>query len=554
MLVLLCVIITTKVEAAKIVAKPQMVDILLNDELLKASFYQIDGNNYVQLKDLAQILVNKSAKFNIGSDKKNNAIEIIPGKKYVFNNTTYDVKKNTPKKISSSTTKISINGKVQNMKTYVIDGVTYFKLRDLAKPLGFEVGYDEKAKKVKITTKPIAGVYPIGKVVDWDNNVKSGFHPRYAYKLRNFIFENNDGTISLMEVQDDIVITTYNSQFKKISSKKVKLELQEFGTFYSGEKYNYISYGAFNREQSNKEVIRIVKYDKNFNRISAASIKGDEITTTIPFDAGSGGRMAEFGDVLTYHSSREHYKAKDGLNHQSNLTIEINTNTMKVMNKLSPSPWNHVSHSFDQYVLKNSEATVYLDHGDAYPRSLVLNKKTVDGYQHELSFFNIAGRIGANETGVSIGGFEQSSSSYLVAFNSINQNNNYEYTHSYFGGVRRNVYLYAIPKDFTSDTQQMTKTVIANYEKTKIYTSTPTLVKVTNNQFAVLWQEFSENYIIGDLKYVYVDGQGKIISQVRTLPDFKLSKVQPIVKGNKIIWFAKDGKRKVIYEMNIDIK
>ncbi|MEO4054453.1 hypothetical protein [Solibacillus sp. CAU 1738] len=552
-LMLLCVVIPMKVEAKKIDAKPQMVDILLNDEPDRASVYNINGDNYLQLSDLAQLLVNESSKFNFNLDKKSKVIEIIPKQKYVFGYYTYRDKKNTPKKISNNSTKLLINGKTHNLKTYLIDGNTYFKLNDLASLLGFEVGYDQKAKKVNITTEPIPGVHQLGKLA-WGVNLKSSNHPSWADQVKDFVFENNGGTISLLEVEDEIVITTYDSNYKKLASKKVKRELQKFGVFYSGEKYNYISYGATNTEESNKEVIRIVKYDKNFNRISAASIKGHDITTTIPFNASSGGRMAEYGDILAYHTSRERYTSEDGKNHQSQLTIEIDTNTMQVINELSPFQWNHVSHSFDQYVTMDGDATVYLDHGDAYPRSLVLHKKTIDGENEVLSFFDISGKRGANVTGVSIGGFEQSSSHYLVAFNSINQNNNYEYTS--FDLVngdadKRNVYVYAITKDFSYSNQQMTKTVIANYEKTKLYTTTPTLVKVTDDKFVVLWQEYSKDLIMGDFKYVYVNGLGEMTSPVRTLPDFKLSNVQPIVKDNKIIWFAKDGKRKVIYEIDV---
>ncbi|HBS44626.1 MAG TPA: hypothetical protein DEA91_09550, partial [Paenibacillus sp.] len=96
----------------------------------------------------------------------------------------------------------------------------------------------------------------------------------------------------------------------------------------------------------------------------------------------------------------------------------MNTQTMTVTNDLGRFQKNHVSHSFDQYVLFDGAAHVLVDHGDAYPRSIVLNKGNGTSY-NEVDLFNIPGKIGANTTGVSIGGFEMSSANYIVAMNTI---------------------------------------------------------------------------------------------------------------------------------------
>jgi len=82
----------------------------------------------------------------------------------------------------------------------------------------------------------------------------------------------------------------------------------------------------------------------------SVSVKGGESFTTKPFDAAAG-RMAEDGDRLVFHTSRERYTTSDGLNHQSQLTLIVDTGAMKVLNDLGPFQSNHVSHSFDQYVL-----------------------------------------------------------------------------------------------------------------------------------------------------------------------------------------------------------
>mgnify|MGYP003301468129 CR=1 FL=1 len=52
--------------------------------------------------------------------------------------------------------KLNINGKPANSHSYVIDGYTYFKLRDLGDLLGFTVGWDTATSSISITT-PWAG-------------------------------------------------------------------------------------------------------------------------------------------------------------------------------------------------------------------------------------------------------------------------------------------------------------------------------------------------------------------------------------------------------------
>ena len=48
--------------------------------------------------------------------------------------------------------KLNINGRVENSNSYVIDGYTYFKLRDLGNLLGFTVGWDTATSSISITT------------------------------------------------------------------------------------------------------------------------------------------------------------------------------------------------------------------------------------------------------------------------------------------------------------------------------------------------------------------------------------------------------------------
>lgn len=81
--------------------------------------------------------------------------------------------------------------------------------------------------------------------------------------------------------------------------------------------------------------------------------------------------MAQYGNELYIHTSRLRYTSDDGKNHQSNLTIKINIDQMKVTDISDPYPSNHVSHSFNQHIYADKNNVYFVDHGDARPRSRV---------------------------------------------------------------------------------------------------------------------------------------------------------------------------------------
>lgn len=119
-----------------------------------------------------------------------------------------------------------------------------------------------------------------------DNHLTANF-TRWKNQISSYIVDNNDGTKSVIEtnrlnkekgINDIVTIDTYDKQYNLIDSKKIDFELPLFGGFYSGKEYNYIVFGQENiEENNNKEVIRIVKYDKDYNRIGNASIRGRKL-------------------------------------------------------------------------------------------------------------------------------------------------------------------------------------------------------------------------------------------------------------------------------------
>lgn len=376
---------------------------------------------------------------------------------------------------------------------------------------------------------------------------------RWSDVTTSFVYEY-DGYLYIVNVLGNINVTKYDAEFNKIDEFKVAPELSLWGGFFSGKTYNYIVFGQKNTEEDlSKETYRIVKYDKDFNRISQASIVGSQCNTTVPFDAGTVA-MAENSDgtELTVHTSRERFTSEDGLNHQSQFTVILDTKTMQPINELKLFQNNHVSHSFNQFVRYDGNTPVLVDHGDAYPRSVVLSKRTAGGSYSELDLFAIPGATGANCTGVNVGGFEVSADNYIVAINSIDHGKVTSYDSFNMYGLdkdERNAVILVSPKNNT-DEAKVKKIYLTDYVNKNLHATAPYLVKIDDNKFVVIWKEykliedtdyFGDKYIQykeNGVKYVIIDGNGNKIGQIQNLgAECNLSDCQPIYYNGEIVWY-----------------
>ena len=91
-------------------------------------------------------------------------------------------------------------------------------------------------------------------------------------------------------INNNIGVEYYDNNFNILKKNKIELELEVYGGFYAGSNAYYIVVGQNNTEEDdNLEVIRVIKYDTNWNRIGAAkitsntSIYGGKVR--YPFDA-----------------------------------------------------------------------------------------------------------------------------------------------------------------------------------------------------------------------------------------------------------------------------
>lgn len=373
------------------------------------------------------------------------------------------------------------------------------------------------------------------------------WNPRWSDTQTSYLFVNSDHRLSLLNASsEDIHVVTLDKDYQLLNQQRIELELPIFGAFYSGGDYNFIAFGQENMEEDDsKEVIRIVCYDKEFRRIDSVSVYGGESVTINPFDGGCG-KMAQAGNELTFHTSRLRYTTEDGLNHQSQLTIVLDIPSMTVKNKLGSFQENHVSHSFNQFVAYDGPTRILVDHGDAYPRSVVMHISNSPSGYRELDLFAIPGEVGANATGVSVGGLAVSDTAYLVAMNSVDHSRVLEYTTLHVVGLpadQRDIILCVVPKNGSAD--QVRQVTLASYTDSSFITMVPSLLPISGDKFMVLWEEFSleesdwgwqDKTPGGDVCFVYVDAQGQALGHIERLKNYRLSACPPILYNNTVVW------------------
>lgn len=383
-------------------------------------------------------------------------------------------------------------------------------------------------------------------------------YSRWASVIRSYLVDCDDGRLMRVYLgSKGYYVEYYDSNFNLLESKTIDKELSLLGGFYAGKDAYYIVSGQNNPDElADVECFRITKYDKNWNRITSAGLY--DCNTYVPFDAGSL-RMTEASGYLFIRTSHTMYKSDNGYHHQANVTIQLDESIMKITDSFTNvgnSSYGYVSHSFNQFIKTDGNHIVAVDHGDAYPRSLALIKYKTDftsgqfcsniGYwwdsnKHAVvnnscdvtDLLTISGQIGDNTTNATIGGFEISDTSYIVAASSINQEKQ--------EGLK-NIYILTESKeDGTVKSNQITD-ISGKYNATSPY-----LVKINNNKFMVMWTIKNDNTVY----YTYIDGDGNVISDINTMGG-QLSDCEPIVYNGMVLWYICSNKKITFYGINTD--
>ena len=134
-------------------AVPSSSKVLINRTLTDFEAYNISGNNYFKLRDIAKVLNATQKQFEVEWTASKNAIELTTNKPYTTAGGEMQVSKNLKTEIASATTsKIYIDGINIQLSAYNINGNNYFKLRDIGEKINFAVTWDPTSKTIMIDT------------------------------------------------------------------------------------------------------------------------------------------------------------------------------------------------------------------------------------------------------------------------------------------------------------------------------------------------------------------------------------------------------------------
>ena len=367
-------------------------------------------------------------------------------------------------------------------------------------------------------------------------NIYANNYAVRATPVNSYLYENEHGGLTRVEHtnnKNQIVVEEYDSSFQYLSGRTIPFELDIWGGFFAGKDYNFLIFGknySWDGTGSiKKEVIRVVKYSKDWQRLGQASYIGT--ITVNPFRSGSL-RCAEYGGMLYIFTSQ---LMDNG--HQGNLFIAVRESDMNITGGVAAF---YISHSFNQFILIDQQQNIVtLDHGDGAPRSAVVSRfKEKAGsetflYPSGNIFAHIQefpGEIGDNSTGASLGGFAETHGGYVAAYN-------YNGTGSAGTARDRSVYFAYVDKETHGVKTQKISAGVGN--------QTPVLVPTGLDGGYILWNASDGSGNGTDTLYYAKYSADGTVGAVKTATA-SLSDCQPIVYNGKLVWYSTGDGRPVI--------
>lgn len=126
-------------------------NLTIDGKMTTVSSYNIEGLNYFRLRDLATILADTDAEFNVGYDDSQRLITVESGTPLDGGGSLIQLDRSDIAVKNNMT--VMVDGRYVTPTAYNIDGFTYFKLRDLGEILNFGVAWDEASWSMVITTE-----------------------------------------------------------------------------------------------------------------------------------------------------------------------------------------------------------------------------------------------------------------------------------------------------------------------------------------------------------------------------------------------------------------
>jgi len=131
---------------------PSTANLFVNGEQRPLTAYNIRGSHYFKLRDIAYLLSDTNSRFEVLWDEARQTIGIVSGEPYTPVGGELVIAANTVRRYSRTASDIYVDGVKRGFDANYIDGNNYFRLRDIAELMGFDVDWNEATLTVIIVT------------------------------------------------------------------------------------------------------------------------------------------------------------------------------------------------------------------------------------------------------------------------------------------------------------------------------------------------------------------------------------------------------------------
>ncbi len=362
------------------------------------------------------------------------------------------------------------------------------------------------------------------------------------------LFESPEGLLTRVEYipgepgEAYVAVEEYDRDFRLVRGMRLEPEGPIWGGFFAGANYNFLIFGRENPlEDDSAEVIRVVKYSKDWQRLGERSVSG--INTWRPFSNGSL-RCAEGGGMLYIRTCHEMYASRsDGLHYQSSLTLALRESDLVLTDcacRVEASGAGYVSRSVNQYMIVDTTGRLAaLDQGDEYPRAAVLtflnaqagSEKVTSGEANSLRLVSFPSSEGLERTtGAGFGGLADTERTYVAVF-------------SYDGwGVS------TTPADRRAEVCFVDKQSreITTFVLSDIGVSVPHIAPMSADGGYIMWNTWEDGGLSDTLEYTRY-GSGSV-GEIKTARA-PLSDCRPIAMNGALVWYVTDGGEPVFYTL-----
>ncbi len=153
-----------------VTAESSKHNIVLNGIPIQLPAYLINGSNYFKLRDVAYALLGTDGTFSVQWDAASQQIHLDAFADYVpvggeGSGSLPATATAKPSQAAVWTNVVSLEPVQADVEGYLINGNNYFKLRDLADAVGFQVEWDESSRSILITTDLLLNTPVIGELM-----------------------------------------------------------------------------------------------------------------------------------------------------------------------------------------------------------------------------------------------------------------------------------------------------------------------------------------------------------------------------------------------------